>query len=193
MNRKILYLGLMCISLILFAPLTQAQIPPTRIVAWTDKPQYLAGQTGKLYITYNNDRIDPVTIHNITIVYEEWWAYINNAWVGNTTFEPTDTEKSVTEETAYTFETGFTVPSDGRARTTAVFIVVYTNEPIPDSLYVNIGIRVVETPAYVEQIVTLFTIQVVLLIVCTIIIAATIFLSARRPHVTWKQEEKAAQ
>ncbi|MCK5593364.1 hypothetical protein KAI31_04630, partial [Candidatus Bathyarchaeota archaeon] len=62
MNRKILYLGLMCISLILFAPLTQAQIPPTRIVAWTDKPQYLAGQTGKLYITYNNDRIDPVTI-----------------------------------------------------------------------------------------------------------------------------------
>ena len=185
MNRKILYLGLMCIFLILFAPLTQAQ---TRIVAWTDKSQYLAGQTGKLYITYNNDRDEPVTIRNITIVYEEWRAYINNAWVGNTTYEP-DTEKSVTEETAYTFEISFTVPSDGRARTTDVYIIVYTNKPY-DSLYLTSGIRVVETPAYMEQIVTLFTIQVVLLIVCTIIIAATIFLSARRPHVTWKQEEK---
>jgi len=38
--------------------------------------------------------------------------------------------------------------------------------------------------------VTLFTIQAVLLIVCTVIIAATIFLSARRPQVTWKAEEK---
>ncbi len=183
----------MCISLILFAPLTQAQIPTTRIVAWTDKPQYLAGQTGKLYITYNNDRNDPVTIRNITIVYEEWCAYINNVWVGNTTYEPKDTEKSVTEETAYTFETSFTVPSDGRARTTDVYIIVYTNEPIPDSLSIHEGIRLVETDAYMEQIVTLFTIQVVLLIVCTIIIAATIFLSARRPHVTWKQEEKAVE
>jgi len=44
-----------------------------------------------------------------------------------------------------------------------------------------------------EQIITLFTIQVVLLIVCTIIIAATIFLSARRPRITWKAEEKVEQ
>lgn len=177
----------------LFAPLTQAQIPTTRIVAWTDKPQYLGGQTGKLYVTYNNDRNDPVTIHNMTIVYGEWSAYINNVWVGNMTYEPKDTEKSVTEETAYTFEMSFTVPSDGRARTTDVYIIVYTNEPIPDDIYIYNGIRVAETSVYMEQIVTLFTIQVVLLIVCTIIIAATIFLSARRPHVTWKQEEKAVE
>jgi hypothetical protein len=42
-----------------------------------------------------------------------------------------------------------------------------------------------------DKLVTLFTVQVVLLIVCTIIIAATIFLSARKPQVTWKAEEKA--
>jgi hypothetical protein len=41
-----------------------------------------------------------------------------------------------------------------------------------------------------DQIITLFTIQVVLLIVCTIIIAATIFLSTRRPQIMWKTEEK---
>jgi hypothetical protein len=39
-----------------------------------------------------------------------------------------------------------------------------------------------------DKIITLFTIQAVLLIICTIIIAATIFLSVRRPRVTWKKE-----
>jgi len=41
-----------------------------------------------------------------------------------------------------------------------------------------------------DKLVTLFTVLVVLVIVCTIIIAATIFLSARKPQVTWKPEEK---
>jgi hypothetical protein len=51
-------------------------------------------------------------------------------------------------------------------------------------------IQVVLTPRHIEQIVTLFTIQEVLIIVCTIIIAATVFLSSRRPKPVWKAEEQ---
>ncbi|RLI42066.1 hypothetical protein DRO59_05265 [Candidatus Bathyarchaeota archaeon] len=191
MNRKnlILILGLICASFVLLAPLAQAQWGSWRIIAWTDKAEYSAGQTGTLYITYNNDRDDPITIRNITITFEEWRAYINNKWVGNVTYTPKENEKTVTEHTARMFEVSFTVPSDGRAKTTNVSIIVSTNEPVPDSKTIINGVCVVETPVYMDQIVTIFTIQVVLLIICTIIIAATIFLSARRPQITWRREE----
>jgi len=191
MNKKnlILTLSLICTSLVLLASSAQAQWGSQRIIAWTDKPEYSAGQTGKLYITYNNSRDDPVTIRNITIAFEEWQAYINNEWVGTLTYTPNENEKTVTEHTARTFEVSFTVPSDGRAKTTNVYITVSTNEPVPDSKTIINGVCVVETPVYMDQIVTIFTIQVVLLIICTIIIAATIFLSARRPQITWRREE----
>ena len=189
MNRKnlILTLSLICASLVLLAPLAQAQWSSPRIIAWTDKPEYSAGQTGKLYITYNNTRKDPVTIHKITITFEEWQAYINNEWVGNVTYTPKENEKTVTEHRARTFEVSFTVPSDGRAKTTELEITVFTNEGSENNdLY---EIQVVKTPVHMDQIVTIFTIQVVLIIICTIIIAATIFLSARRPQITWRREE----
>jgi hypothetical protein len=83
----------------------------------------------------------------------------------------------------------FTVPTDGRGVPTGVSIRIGTNKGYVDeggSYYIN----VYTAPKYMEQVITLFTIQVVLIIVCTIIIAATIFLSARRPQVVWKAEEK---
>jgi hypothetical protein len=58
------------------------------------------------------------------------------------------------------------------------------------TIYGDNLIYITQTPRYMDQIITLFTIQVVLLIVCTIIVAATIFLSARRPQIMWKSEEK---
>jgi len=187
--KKILALSLLCISAILFAPLAQAGGPSEIVTAWTDKHEYSPGQTGKLYIAYNNVRKDPVTIRNITVVFSEWWAYVNGAWVGNLTYKPSENEKTIAEHNTRVFEISFTVPSDGRARNTAVEIKVYTNLGY-DHPSETPEISVFETPVHMEQIITLFTIQVVLLIVCTIIIAATIFLSARRPQVTWKPQEK---
>ncbi len=191
MKEKILALSLLCISAILFAPLAQAGGPSEIVTAWTDKHEYSPGQTGRLYVAYNNIREDPVTIRNITVVFSEWWAYINDAWVGNLTYKPSENEKTIAEHTTRVFEISFTVPSDGRARWTKAEIKVYTNlgydQPSPSE---TPEISVLETPVYMEQVITLFTIQVVLLIVCTIIIAATIFLSARRPQVTWKPTEK---
>jgi len=191
MNKRILALTLMCVSVILFVPLTQAGGPSDVVTVWTDKPMYSAGQAGKLYITYNNVRDAPVEIRRITVVFDEWWAFINNAWVGNLTYEPTEVI-AVTAHTTRVFEISFTVPSDGRATSTSVDIKVYTNLPLPDTPDPpKPTISVAEPIFYMEQIVTLFTVQVVLIIVCTIIMAATIFLSARRPQVMWRKEERA--
>jgi len=188
LNKKIFAFIVMTVSMLLLASLVNAQ--PETVTVWTDKHEYSPGQTGKLYVAYNNILEDPVTIRNITVVFSQWWAYISDAWVGNLTYKPSENEKTLAEHATRVFEISFTVPSDGRARSTNAEIKVYTNLPYFDKPISDPEISVFETPVDMEQIITLFTIQVVLLIVCTIIIAATIFLSARRPQVTWKPQEK---
>jgi len=196
MNKKpILTLSLVCVSIILFVPLTQAEGPSDILTVWSDKHTYSAGQTGKLYITYNNIRDSPVSIRSISVIFKKWWAYdkAKNAWTGNITYTPPEAERTITEHTVRVYEISFTVPSDGRAIETEVEIKVYTNLPTPDEpkpLTNPPRIYIAEPSVYMEQITTLLTIQTVLIIVCTIIIAATIFLSVRRPQVTWKAEEK---
>jgi hypothetical protein len=192
MSKEIMRLSLCFLALALLIPFVHAEGPSAILTVWTDRPEYSSGQSGKLYVTYNNIRDSPITIHNITIVFPEWWAYVSSGWVGNLTYVPSDADKTITEHTARTFEIGFAVPSDGRARTTGVDLTVYTNLSTADTLsgFAAPTVSVVETPLYATQIITLFTVHVVLLIVCTIIIAAAIFLSIRRPQPTWKPEEK---
>jgi len=172
-------------SALLTMSLANAQMPQT-ITAWTDKPKYNLGEKGTLYIAFYNDRDVAVEIKNVTITYADWNAYINGAWVGN---ETRKVSIPLASGAVYVFsDITFTVPTDGRAVSTVVNIKIGT-----DRGYEHGGsdINVADTPRYMEQIVTLFTVQVVLTIVCTIIIAATIFLSARRPQVMWRKEEKA--
>ena len=155
---------------------------------WSDKSAYTPGESGTLYITFHNPRNeDKISIYNITITFELWFTYTAGKWEGNytleinTVYDPGETLEKQIE---------FTVPTDGRAKSTWVTVHVDADRKIPDTDYY---VEVITTPKYMEQIITLFTIQVVLLIVCTIIIAATIFLSARRPRITWKAEEKVEQ
>lgn len=189
MNKKILSLTITIVLVMLFASLVAAQ-EPQAITAWTDKPEYSRGEKGKLYIAFYNKIDEPVEIRNITITYYAWKAYEQGTWVGNETREYSPVIL-VPSKGIHTFDDiTFVVPTDGRGVSTSVSIKIGTNKGYVDEgghCYIN----VYTTPKYMEQITTLFTIQVVLLIVCTIIIAATIFLSARRPSLVWKAEEKA--
>jgi hypothetical protein len=101
----------------------------------------------------------------------------------------TGTSALTVEEIMVTYEAWrASVPTDGRARSTSVNVMVSTDRGsmmYTDAAYIEVS----WTPRFMEQIITLFTVQVVLLIVCTIIIAATIFLSARRPQTMWRREE----
>lgn len=173
----------MTVSMLLLAPLVNAQ---EVVTVWTDQSEYASGETGTLYIVFYNYKDSAVTIEKITIIFDEWRAYRNDNWEGNQTLE---INQAIISEGTYEKETTFTVPTDGRAESTNVDITIETTE-LPN-IEEDLWITVTETPKYMEQVVTLFTIQVVLLIVSTIIIAATIFLSARRPQVTWKPTEKA--
>ena len=182
LNKKIFAFIVMTVSMLLLAPLVNAQ--PETVTVWTDKSEYAPGQTGTLHIVFYNDQGETVTIDNITISFESWKAYKSDQWEGNQTIE---VNEAFIAGKLLQNDVSFTVPTDGRAVLTTVTVTVYSDAVIPDK---HCEIFVSQTPLYWEQIITLLTILVVLLIVCTIIIAATIFLSARRPQVTWKPTEK---
>ena len=185
LNRKLVALMLATVSMLLIAPLAKAQLQTMTI--WTDKAEYAPGENGTLYFVFYNEEASALTIKKITIVFDEWSAYRNDQWEGNLTIELVPPQ-GVASKGIYANSTKFTVPNDGRAPTTMVHVTIQTEE------ISSIGpwhhtISVVQTPRYMEQIVTLFTLQIVLIIVCTVILAAAIFLSARRPQVTWSKEQ----
>lgn len=188
MNKKIFVLALTIVLLALTVPLINAQDEPETVTVWTDKPEYTPGETGTLNIVYYNGLDSAVTIEKIFVIFEEWRAYEDGEWKGNQTIT---VNQAIVSGGTYSTSVTFTVPTDGRAKTTDVHLIFKTTE-IGD-IHKWTSISVTQTVKYMEQIITLFTIQVVLLIVCTIIIAATIFLSARRPRITWKAEEKVEQ
>lgn len=180
-----LVLTAIILSTVLCVPLVFAAYEPYEVTVWTNKQKYVAGEKGTLYIAFYNNRDVAVTIQNITITYYSWMAYVGEEWVGN---ETRTVNIPLSAKDTHVFnDITFTVPTDGRAISTNVYIEIGTDRGYK---YGSGNINVPEVPSYWEQIVTLLTILVVLMIVCTIIIAATIFLSARRPQVTWKPQEK---
>ena len=187
MNKKTFALIIVTLSILSLVSLASAQ-EPKRITVWTDRSEYAPGETGILYIVFYNDGPDAVEIEKIFIIFEYWRAYKNDQWEGNKTLE---INKAVVSRGVYATETTFTVPIDGRAVSTIVDVIVRTED---GDVYIPVlqkpSITVAETPRHMEQIVTLFTVQVVPTIVYTIIIAATIFLSSRRPKIIWQKEER---
>jgi hypothetical protein len=186
LNKKIFALAIMAVSALLMIPLIGTANSQPEVMAWTDKPEYGPGESGTLYIVFYNDRSYAVSIEKIFVVFSDWFVYKNGDWEGNETLEVSE---AVAVNETYETSVAFTVPTDGRAGSTNVYITIQTAEAGDIVSYGSVAVTI--TPRYMDQIVTLFTVQVVLIIVCTIIIAATIFLSMRRPQVTWKAEEKA--
>lgn len=159
------------------------------IYGYVDKTQYMPGDTGTLKIWIVNDGTEDIILKSVTIEYP-WNAFY--IWEGNETIKEF-TNPAILKGGNWSDSRTFTVPTDGRAIGGDIRVHVVTNDPTNTKW---ISITVASAPAYgslqdMDKLVTLFTVQVVLLIVCTIIIAATIFLSARKPQVTWKAEEKA--
>jgi len=180
-----LVLTAIILSTVLCVPLVFAAYEPYEVTVWTDKQKYVAGEKGTLYITFYNNGDVAVTIQNITVTYYSWTAYVGEKWVGN---ETRTVNIPLSAKDTHVFnDITFTVPTDGRAVSTSVYVEIGTDHGTRAR---GANINVPEVPSYMEQIVTILTILVVLLIVCTIIIAATIFLSARRPQVTWRPQEK---
>lgn len=190
MNKKIFTLIKVIFLILSLVSIANAQ-EPGRITVWTDRSEYAPAETGILYIVFYNDGLDAVELEEIIVIFEHWWAYKNDEWEGNKTLE---INKAVVSKGVYATETIFTVPDDGRAVSTIVDVTVRTDD---GDFYIPVlqkpSIPVAETPRHIEQIVTLFTIQVVLTIVCTIIISGTVFLSSRRAKTVWQKEESVEE
>lgn len=177
-----------------------AQVQPTvNIYAWTDKPSYKPGESGKLTIVVRNDRKDvDLILYNITIRYP-WFAFTGEKWEGNDTI--TIGETLLKNGGVKTYSRTFTIPSDGRVASyiygsQASIMANVDKSPYSYTSSVPIYIRSVSYPMAIEdwdKMVILLTVQVVLTIVCTIILAATIFLSARRPKVVLEGEPEKTE
>jgi hypothetical protein len=184
LNKKKLALIMIVASMLLMVPLVTSQ---STLLSWTDKPKYSPGDTVTINLSYYNDLTSAVQVNNITLTFANWNAYIGGNWVGNMT--KTYTDVTVTSKTVHVFsDLTFSVPTDGRAEGTDVYIRLGTDHGFLNAPSVYVSLY--DSVRYFDQIVMLLTIMAVLTIVCTIIIAATIFLSARRPQVMWKTEEK---
>lgn len=193
MKRKIMIiLPITLIALITFAPLAKAY-PNLQVYGYTDKLQYKPGEKGTVYFWVYNWGPDTAILKNVTIHYP-WYSPI---WGGNKTISASDV--AVSKNKNYSNTDTFTIPEDGRAIGGSISFTVYYE--FGGSTYSesgNVQLNVLPSmnaPTYrtsfedMDKLVTLFTVLVVLVIVCTIIIATTIFLSARKPQVAWKEEK----
>jgi len=172
--------------------------PPERvnIYAWTDKASYDPGESGTLTIVIRNDRKDAdLILYNITIKYP-WFAYNGEKWEGNDTIIIGET--LLKSGGVKTYTRTFTVPTDGRIASAtygaSIEIKAYVDKaPYSYTNRTTIYVRGIAYPMAVQEwdkMITLLTIQAVLMIVCTIIIAAIIFFSTRRPRAIWVEEEE---
>lgn len=189
-ERFLLRLTIIIAAMLIIAPLVNAA-PTVSIYGYTDKTEYQPGSTGTLSFWVYNEGPDDIVLKNITIEYP-WYGPL---WGGNKTIAAIDVALSSGKNWSST--DSFTIPTDGRATSGYIDItVVYTFGTSTITRTQSIYLSVISSSAYtlfndMDKIVTLFTVLVVLIIVCTIIIAATVFLSARRPQVTWAKEPKA--
>lgn len=185
LNKKAFVILTLVAMMCAATPLANSQPAPPTLSVTTSKLDYAPGETGILYLDFHNDAGSAVTVKKVYIVFTSWRAYIKNKWEGNLTIV---VNQAVASRGVFENETRFTVPSDGRARDTQVIVTVETEERGDFSYYGSVSVP--PTPRYMDQIVTLLTVLLALVIVCTVILAAAIFLSARRPQVTWSKEEK---
>lgn len=156
------------------------------IYGYNDKAQYKPGETGTLTFWIYNDGTDDLILKNVTIFYP-WYSVI---WGGNLTISGQDAV--INPQGNWTTSLTFTIPNDGRATSGNIHINVVTDK-IPSesgSIFLNVA-----TPSGVgalegmDSLIMLFTFLIIITLICTVIIAAAIFLSARRPQVTWKAEQ----
>ncbi|MDI6690570.1 MAG: hypothetical protein QME50_01715 [Candidatus Bathyarchaeota archaeon] len=176
-------------SAFIFAQTAKAAAPDLVVYGYTDKTYYTPGETvtSKFWI-YNRGDATAI-LKNVTIEYP-WYNVI---WGGNKTII---IDANLSPNGNYSGTDTFEIPKDDRASGGDVkFRVYYEFGGSTTYQTGSVSVDVVTGETYaslkaMDSIITLFTIQVVLIIVCTVIIAATVFLSARRPQVMWKAEEK---
>ncbi len=179
----------MLFAIALLIPLCRADFSPgnLNIYLWVDKIQYRPGDTVTLYMTIVNAKSSDIVL-NKTIVTCPWWMFIRDHWEGNYTFNINTVVKAGSN---YSTSMTFPVPNDGRAAqfssTPNIEVSIMINgTPIDRSVSINIASPPVSNSVDgIDTMVLLMAVLIILVVVCTALIAAAIFLSGRRPQETY--------
>lgn len=158
-----------------------------QIYGYVDKAQYQSGEEGTLKIWIVNEGDEDLILQNISVVYP-WNAYL--PWEGNESLEKLGKVIVIDGNTTYEFD--FTVPNDGRATPWGGSINVRV-ETDKDTEVTNIPMSIASPPTSLkvkdmDNVITLFTIQIIIAIIAALIIAAAVFLSGRRSGVAWQKQ-----
>lgn len=161
-------------------------IANVRVYGYTDKPQYGAGETVTLKLWVYNHGPDEIVLKNVTIYYP-WYAPV---WGGN--YSVTGIDAVLSAGKNWSLTKTFTVPTDGRAiggdiEVEVAYTIGTTVYRFTDEIPLYVVMPSLQSLENMDKLLTLVTIQAVLVIVCTIILAATIFLSVRRPKVAFEE------
>jgi hypothetical protein len=184
LKGRILTLLLMAFSAAAFLGPAQAAIQ-LGIYGHVNKVQYEYGESGKLHLWIVNEGTESLILEHIIVIYP--WNNIL-PWEGNHTIEDISDAISVDGNRSYTFD--FTVPADiGPLPWGSISVTVITNE---GTFYKPMSMNVLWPPSPVEgmdNLVTLFTVQIIVAIIAAIIIAAAVFLSGRGAGTAWQKAE----
>lgn len=181
--------GFLVLFYVQFILVAYAAVPAElKIEVWTDKPEYAPAEKGKLKISILNGLDKPVDINEIYIEYP-WLKYNaqTHEWEGNKTL-PEDGKPPLATIASnggdYYTEVGFEVPNDGRIIGVPDLIMVHVDSSEgEDYFYANLSVMSYTLNMAVVDIDKWMTILTAAIVICTIILAAVVFLSARRPTI----------
>ena len=165
------------------------------VYGYTDKLQYMPGETVTINLWVYNKGPDEIVLKNVTVQLP-WYSPV---WGGNYTVDAQNYVLPKGQSWNTTIR-DIEIPQDGRADgggNIKVIVVYAIGSTIYTPEFKNaIHLSVIE-PSYtytsmenMDKLLTLLTVLTVLVVVCTIIVAAVIFLSSRRPKAIWVEEEK---
>jgi hypothetical protein len=178
------------LAILVFSPAANAAVSIS-VYGYTDKTSYKPGDKVTVTVFIYEAGTDTINLKNVTVVYP-WYNII---WGGNQTIDAKNAP--IAEGESWNFTATFTIPTDGRASSGNIGISyyavsgsnVYQNTVSSSYLYI-ISASFPASLENMDNLVTIITVETVLIIVSAIIIAAAIFLSGHRPKVTWTAEQK---
>jgi len=163
--------------------------PIVSIFGYTDEPSYNPGQSGTVTLFVYNRGPEDIALKNVTISYP-WYSPV---WGGNDTFANLNTTLSSGEN--WNGSKTFTIPSDSRATSgpiivAAVYTVGTSTQTAEDDVMMTIA-NPSDVSQSVDRLIDYVTVAIALMVICTVIIAAAIFLGANKLQSVWKMEQTA--
>ncbi len=160
--------------------------PSLAIYGYSDKVQYGPGDSGSIKFWVVNNAADAATIKNVTIRFPWFIPRLG----GNDTIKVTGV--TLTQGQNYSNTESFTIPSDGRVTgSSSVTITAYFEYSVSNVVYssdysssISLNIAAAPYPTSVEGLQTLMTLNIIVILVAAIIIAAAIFMTKHGPHGT---------